>query len=385
MKEETRLVTAGRRPNEHNGAVNPPVQRASTFLFPDLETMRSGEAPFGYGRAGTVTHRCFEEGVRDLEGGFETRLAPSGLAALTSGILAFCQAGDHILVTDSAYDPVRAFCNRFLARFGVETEYYDPLIGADIAGLFRPNTKVVLAETPGSLTFEMQDVPAIAKATKAAGVRLLVDNTYGAGVLFKPLAVGADLSIQSATKYIIGHADAMAGVLTSGDAETAAAVRAALRQLGSFVSPDEAYAGQRGLRSLHTRLRQHEASALVVATWLQGRDEVAEMLHPALPETPGHDIWRRDFSGSNGLFSIVLKPASDAAVTAMLNGFELFGMGYSWGGFESLIIPARPDAFRSATQWRRDGPLLRLHIGLENPEDLIADLKLGFDRLNAAA
>jgi len=385
MKDDTKIIHSGRRPEAQGGAVNPPVQHASTILFPTVAELQEGDKNYGYGRHGVVTHRRFEEAVTALEGGVETRLASSGLGAVAIGLLAFLEAGDRVLMTDAAYAPGRSFCERFLKRFGVRTDYYDPMIGAGIADLICDKTKIVFAESPGSLTFEVQDIPALAEAAHARGARLLVDNTWSAGFFCKPLALGADVSIQAATKYIVGHADAMAGTLTSADAPAAEAIRAAVRQLGSYVAPDEAYLALRGLRTLPVRLRQHERNGLRLAKWLGARAEVARVLHPALPSTPGHEIWKRDFTGASGLFSIVLQPFSREAVAAMLDGLSLFGMGYSWGGYESLIVPSNPGTCRTATPWRENGPLLRLHIGLEDPEDLIADLDAGFERLRAAA
>ncbi|MEL7028876.1 MAG: cystathionine beta-lyase, partial [Pseudomonadota bacterium] len=372
MKKDTKLAHTGRAARTNGGGVNPAVEHASTLLFETVADLRHGGRNYGYGRYGSEVHRKFEECVCELEGGVETRLAPSGLAAVNAALIAFVEAGDHILVTDSAYDPVRSFCDRFLGRFGVTTEYYDPLIGEGLRDLMRPETKLVLAESPGSLTFEVQDLPALAKAAHAGGARLIVDNTWSAGYFLQPLALGADVSVQAGTKYLVGHADAMIGTLTSADAECAKAIRTALQQLGSYVAPDEVYLALRGVRTLSVRLRQHERNALEIAHWLEDRPEVDRVLHPALPGCPGHEIWKRDFSGSCGLFSALLKPAPEAAVAAMLDGMDLFGMGFSWGGYESLAIPSNPALCRTATKWPADGPLIRFHIGLEDTADLIA-------------
>jgi cystathionine beta-lyase len=294
--------------------------------------------------------------------------------------MAFLKAGDHLLMVDTTYQPTRRFCDTVLAGFGVETTYYDPM--ADVGPLIRPDTRVVFLESPGSLTFEVQDVPAAAAAARAAGAVSMIDNTWSAGLLFRPLEHGVDISIQAATKYIVGHSDVMLGVIITSEDAFLRTARAA-SMLGTSAAPDDCYLALRGLRTLSVRLARHQETALRVAQWLQGRPEVARVLHPALPDCPGHAIWKRDFTGSNGLLSIVLQEAPKRAVTAMLDGMKLFGMGYSWGGYESLIIPFDPGRARSATRWPGSGPCLRLHCGLEDAGDLVEDLEAGFERLNA--
>ncbi|MBM3566847.1 MAG: cystathionine beta-lyase, partial [Alphaproteobacteria bacterium] len=293
------------------------------------------------------------------------------------------KAGDHVLIPDAVYFPTRKLCNGLLAGWGVETTYYDPMIGGGIGRMIRPNTRLVFTESPGSLTFEVQDIPAIAEAARARGVPVAIDNTWSAGYYFQPFRHGVDISIQAATKFIAGHSDAMLGMIT---------VRAGLYQriketvvaTGVCAGAEECYLGLRGLRTLAARLPRHQETGLKIARWLKSRPEVARILHPALPECPGHDIWKRDFTGACGLFSVVFNDFPKAAVEAMLDGMELFGMGYSWGGYESLIIPVYPAKVRSATGWPHKGPTVRIHAGLEDPDDLIADLEAGLARLNAA-
>jgi cystathionine beta-lyase len=324
--------------------------------------------------------------VTALEGGHRGVAVSSGLAAVTVTFCAFLKAGDHLLVPDNVYGPTRVrACDGILARFGVETGYYDPLIGADITALMRPNTRLVYLESPGSLTFEVQDVPAIAAAARARGVLTVMDDTWSAGVFCKPLQHGVDIVVQSATKYIVGHADAMLGVVVTGTAEQFQAVKWTANALGNCAGPDDCYLGLRGIRTLTTRLGRHQETGLALARWLAQRPEVARVMHPALPDDPGHALWRRDFSGACGLFGVVLRDYPKAAVAAMLDGMKLFAMGFSWGGYESLIVPTYPAKLRTATEWRAPGPSLRLHAGLEDADDLIADLEQGFARLNAAA
>jgi cystathionine beta-lyase len=382
MREETKLIAAGRPHRRPHHPVNTPVERASTILFPTYDDFLEGSRNIVYGRLGTQTHRALEEAVNILEGGFETRLAPSGLAAVNLALLAFVENGDHVLVADCVYDPVRKFCDRFLRRFGVGVTYFDPLISADIASLFTPRTRAVLVESPGSLTFEVQDVPAIASVARARGVKVVADNTWAAGVAFKPLKAGADVSVQSATKYLAGHADCLIGTITSADEACAKAVFQTLLQLGSNVSADDAFLALRGLRTLKTRVARHEETAVKLAKWLAKRPEVDRVLHPALKSCPGHAVWKRDFTGSTGLFSIVLKPIGAPAIKSFFNALKLFGIGFSWGGFESLCVHVRPETARTAAPWRGQGPVFRVHAGLEDADDLIADLDRAFAALN---
>lgn len=384
MKEETKLVAAGRPHRRPSHPVNMPVERASTILFPTYDDFLEGGRNIAYGRLGTSTHRALEEAVNILEGGFETRLAPSGLQAVNASLLAFCQAGDHILVSDAVYDPVRKFCDRLLARFGVETTYYDPLIGEDIAPLIRERTKVILAESPGSLTFETQDLPALAAAASRTGARLVVDNTWAAGHFLKPLKLGAHVSVQSGTKYLGGHADLLIGTITSADEASAKAIFTALLQLGSNVSADDAFLALRGARTLAARLARHQETGLKLAKWLAKRAEIDRVLHPAFRSCPGHALWKRDFTGASGLFSAVFHPLPLPALKAFFNALKLFGMGFSWGGFESLAIHVHPENSRTAEPWTEEGPLVRFHAGLEDCDDLLADLERAFGAMAAA-
>jgi cystathionine beta-lyase len=384
MKDDTKLVVAGRPHRRPAHPVNTPVERASTILFPTYEDFLEGGRNISYGRLGTSTHRALEEAVNLIEGGFETRLAPSGLQAVNAALLAFVKAGDHILVTDSVYDPVRKFCDRFLARFGVETTYYDPLIGAGIGDLIRERTVLIHAESPGSLTFEVQDVPALAEAARRRGLKLIVDNTWAAGHFVKPLRLGADVSVQSGTKYLGGHADLLLGTISSADETSARIIFHALLQLGANVSADDAYLALRGVRTLSARLARHQDTGLQLAKHLAKRDEVRRVLHPAFKSCPGHAVFRRDFSGASGLFSVVLEPVAPRALEAFFNALKLFGMGFSWGGFESLCIHVRPETSRTAVPWTEEGPVLRIHAGLEDPEDLLADLDRAFNAMAAA-
>ncbi len=389
MKKDTVLIGAGRAPDKNHGVVNPPVYHASTITYPTLaaleETQRKrfDAGVTYYGRYGTPTHFALEEAVAAVEGGDRAVLFGSGKAALVAALTAFVKRGDHLLMVDTAYGPTRAFCDGFLTRFGVETTYYDPLIGAGIGALIRPDTKLVFVESPGSETFEVQDLPAIAEAAHAKGCVVMCDNTWASPLYCDPFALGADVSIQAATKYISGHSDAMLGVITT-TAEHHRAVRAAAFDLGAAAGPDDVYLAQRGMRTLSVRLQRHMETGLALAEWLQARPEVARVMHPALPDDPGHALWQRDFSGASGLFGLVLKPASRQALAAMLDDMDLFAMGYSWGGYESLIIPTKPHRHRTATTWSDDGPALRIHAGLEDVDDLVADLEAGLARLSAA-
>jgi cystathionine beta-lyase len=376
----TRLSHVGREPARQHGFVNTPIYRGSTVLFPTMAALDANDQPYTYGRTGTPTVKALEEAIAELEGGHRTWLTPSGLSAIATALLSFVSAGDEVLVVDSIYRPARRFCDNVLSRLGVKVTYYDPLIGAGIAKLITGKTKVVFAESPGSQTFEVQDIPAIAKAAHAAGAVLILDNTWATPLYFKSFDHGVDVSIQAATKYIVGHADAMLGAITASE-QVAPAVQRTHEDLGLCPGPEDVYLGLRGLRSLGVRLERHQKSALELARWLADRPEVARVIHPGLPGDPGHAIWKRDFTGASGLFSFVLKPVARDKVAAMLDGLSLFGMGYSWGGFESLILPFDPSAYRTATKWTAEGPAIRLHIGLEDVEDLKADFEAGFARL----
>ncbi|WGS17443.1 MULTISPECIES: cystathionine beta-lyase [unclassified Bradyrhizobium] len=381
----TRLVTAGRDTKAQKGFVNPPVFHGSTVLYPSAEDLHAHRAEFTYGRHGTPTTRALQDVLMALEGPqcAGVGLAPSGLAAISTTLLAVLKAGDHLLVCDNAYRPTRNFCNGILARYGVETTYFDSLIGGGIKALFKPNTRAVLVEAPGSQSFEMPDVPAIATVAHAHGALVIDDNTWATPLYHRSLDQGVDISMQAATKYIGGHSDIMFGTI-SANAKAWPLVSEAIRLLGVCAGPDDVYLALRGIRTLSARLAQHHRSGLEMARWLAARPEVARVLHPALETDPGHAIWKRDFTGASGLFSVVLKPVPQKAVDTMLNTLTLFGMGFSWGGFESLAIPFDCSEYRTATKWAPGGPTLRLHIGLEDVEDLKADLDRGFAALKAA-
>ncbi len=383
---ETRVVTAGRDPASYHGFVNPPVYHASTVLYPSAEDYVAHRARYQYGRRGTPTTEALELALQELEGSqcAGVALLPSGLAAISAALLSVVQAGDHLLVTDSAYGPTRNFCNQILSRLGVTVTYYDPLVGAAISGLMQENTRAVFLESPGSLSFEMQDVAAIAAAAHAKGALVLMDNTWASPLYFRALDHGVDLSIQAGTKYIGGHSDLMLGTVSANGA-TAARLKTTVGSSGWCVGPDDVYLGLRGLRTLAVRLDRHWRSGLAVARWLEQRAEVLHLLHPAMESHPGHALWKRDFTGASGLFSVVLKPVPQKAVYAFLDALELFGIGASWGGYESLAVPFDSTAVRSATRWQPGGPTVRFHIGLEAVEDLVADLERGFAALAAGA
>ena len=386
MKKETLITTLGRAPEEHCGVVNPPVYRASTILFPaleDFEGSEKGTYPLIYGRSGTPSTQALESALAQLDGDDYAILTSSGLAAIVTTLTSFLSAGDHLLAPDSIYGSMRKFCDYELKRFGVEITYYDPLIGGGIASLMKPNTKMVYCESPGSLTFEVQDIRAIAQAAHAGGAIVAADNTWATPLFLRACDLGVDVTIHSCTKYIGGHSDLVMGLLTTSK-KYYPQLRRTYRNLGCCPGSEEVYLAQRGLRTMATRLRQHQETGLQIAHWLKKRPEVLKVLHPAFPECPGHAVWKRDFSGSTGLFSVLLKPYPHKALAAMLDHMELFGMGFSWGGYESLIIPFNPER-TSTPSWTHKGVCLRIHAGLENPDDIIADLEAGFDRLNKAA
>ncbi|MBI5112113.1 MAG: cystathionine beta-lyase [Rhodovulum sp.] len=381
----TRLVLGGRRPDEHYGFVNTPVFHGSTVLYPTAGDYLGRRSRYKYARRGTPTSEALESALAGIEGDAcaGVALLPSGLAAISAALLAVLKAGDHLLVSDSAYDPTRTVCDTILTRWGIETTYYDPAIGAGIADLMRPDTRAVFVESPGSLSFEIQDIPAIAAAAHARDAVVLMDNTWATPLFFRALDHGVDLSIQSGTKYIGGHSDLMFGCVAA-NARTNKALRDTVFNMGLCVGPDDMNLAQRGLRTLAVRLAAHQEAALTVARWLEGRPEVLRVLHPALPSHPGHALWRRDFTGSSGLFSVVLRPVPPAAVEAFLDALTLFGIGASWGGYESLAIPFDCTPIRTATAWAPGGPTVRFHIGLEDPADLIADIDRGFAAMKMA-
>ena len=385
LKPDTRLTVGGRDPFAHHGYVNTPVYHASTLLYPTAEDYLAHRGRYSYGRRGTPTSEALENAIRDLEGPAcaGVALLPSGLAAISAALLSVLNAGDHVLVTDSVYGPTRRFCDTVLSRLGITTSYYDPLIGAGISQLMQPNTRAVFTESPGSLSFEIQDIPAIAAAAHDRGAAVLMDNTWAGPLYFPALEKGVDLSIISGTKYIGGHSDLMLGAV-SANAATCARLKDTVYTMGLCVGPDDMNLGLRGLRTMGVRLARAQESGLTVARWFEQRPEVLRVLHPALPSNPGHAIWKRDFSGACGLFSIVLHPVPEKAVNAFLNALTLYGMGASWGGYESLVIPFDCSNVRTATRWTPGGPAMRFHIGLEDVSDLIADLERGFAALAAA-
>jgi cysteine-S-conjugate beta-lyase len=385
-RKATQVVHLGRDPRRFLGAVNTPVFRASTILFSDLaelERAARGEHPgISYGLHGLPTVTDLQSAMAALEGGFAALAVPSGLTATTLPLLALASPGDHVLVTDVVYGPTRRFCENHLKRLGVEVSYYDPLAGAALEREFRPNTRLVFAESPGSLTFEVQDVSAIAAVAHARGAQVVLDNTWATPLGFRAFDHGVDVAVHAATKYIGGHSDVLLGVIVA-NAATHPALHRIWTDMGIAASSDDCFLGLRGLRTLAARLAQHQASALKIAGWLRSRPEVAEVLYPALPDARGHALWKRDFTAASGLFGVILRAVPRERIARMLNGMRLFGMGWSWGGFESLMIPTYPDRARTVTTWRAEGPTLRLHIGLEDPDDLIADLEEGFARLAA--
>lgn len=390
MHKNTKLIDAGRAKKYTGYAVNPPLVRASTIVFDTFSELkqatlqRGNRVPF-YGRRGTDTHFALQEAICELEGGAGCALYPCGAAAVSGALLAFLQSGDHLLMVDSVYEPTRALCDKLLKGFGIETTYYDPLLGAGIAGLIQANTKVIFLESPGSLTFEMQDIPAICAVAQQHKIVTMLDNTWASPILCQPFALGVDISIQAATKYIVGHSDVMLGT-ASANQKHWPKLREHSYLMGYCASADDAYTALRGLRTLAVRLQQHEQSALTIANWLQQRPEVETVLHPALPSHPGHAIFQRDFSGSNGLFSFVLKQGNQQQVEAFIEGMRHFKMGFSWGGYESLITATlQLQKLRTASSWPYSGPLIRLHIGLEHVDDLLADLTDAFQRFAQAS
>jgi len=381
----TEVVHLGREPARHLGAINTPVYRASTILFEsvaDYEASQRGQSKsLNYGLRGLPTVTDLQAAVATLEGGHAALAVPSGLAATTFPLLALTSAGDHVLVTDSVYGPTRRFCNNHLTRLGIEVSYYDPLIGSGIEREMRPNTRAVFLESPGSLSFEVQDVSAIAAVAHAHGALVLLDNTWATPLNFRAFDHGVDVSLHAGTKYLGGHSDLLIGLIV-GNKASFPRLHRLWTDTGVTASSDDCFLALRGLRTLAVRLDRHQASALRIAQWLREREEVAEVVYPALPGARGHELWKRDFSGACGLFGVVLKPAPKVRVDAMLDGLRWFKLGVSWGGFESLILPIN-DAVRSATRWAPGGPYIRLHVGLEDPDDLIDDLAGGLARLRA--
>ena len=390
MKKDTLITVAGRNPEANFGVVNPPVYHASTITFSSLEDFRTrDQAPYGqipqYGRSGTPTQFAFEEAITALHGGNNTVAYPSGLAALAGAAMAFLENGDHVLMSDSVYGPSRVrVSGTMLARAGIETTFYDPSIGGRIGDLIRPNTKVIFMESPGSLSFEMMDIPAITAVAQENEIITMVDNTWSSPYFCQPISLGVDVVCEASTKYVVGHSDVMMGTVTVSNEEQFRQLKGVANSLGYHAAPDDCYLALRGLRTLAVRLPRHQENALKVATWLQGHREIAEVLYPALPDHPGHEIWKRDHSGASGLFSVVMARGDWTAGAAMIDGLERFGLGASWGGYESLVLPAHPEKVRTASPWPHKHPAIRLHIGLEDTDDLIEDLEAGLARYASA-
>ena len=387
-RKATQVGHLGRAPRKFMGAVNTPVFRATTMLFEsvaDLDAAVRGEYDgIGYGLHGLPTVTDLQAAIAALEGGHAALAVPSGLTATTLPLLALANPGDHVLVTDSVYGPTRRFCELHLKRLGVDVSFYDPLLGADIAREFRPNTRIVFVESPGSLTFDVQDVPAIAKVAHSRNALVIMDNSWATPLNFRAFDFGVDVSVHAATKYIGGHSDVLLGLIVCSEA-TFPRLHRLWTDMGVTASSDDCFLGLRGLRTLVTRLARQQASAIKVAEWLRTRPEVNEVIYPALPGSRGHELWKRDFAGATSLFGIVLNPVAKVRIDAMLDGMRLFGMGWSWGGFESLIIPIYPERARTVSHWEAGGPSLRIYVGLEDPDDLIADLAEGLARLEGQA
>ncbi|MDZ4375604.1 MAG: cystathionine beta-lyase [Phenylobacterium sp.] len=386
MSDETRLIHAGAPPEALARTVGPPIQKGSTVLLPNAAALYDDANHLTYGRAGLAAQTCLQDALAELEGAEAVCLYPSGIAAISGAMLALLKAGDAVLVVDNVYKPVRRFCDHVLTRFGVEVSYVAPRTPPDdlVAGA-ASNVRLILLESPGSLSFEMQDVPAIARLARERGILTAIDNTWAAGLLFKPLAHGVDVSIQALTKYAGGHSDVFMGSAAARDPAIARRLGDGINHMGWAVSGEDAYAILRGLRTLPLRMAHHGASGLTVAAWLRDQPEVAQVLHPALPGAPDHELWARDFTGTCGLFGAVMRPAPDAAVDAFLDALRLFGLGFSWGGFESLAISCDPQLKVRKIARDYDGPLIRLHVGLEATDDLIADLRTGLDAFSARA
>lgn len=371
---QTLLTHGGIRPDQHHGFVNVPVYRGSTVVFPSAKAFREGRQQYQYGRWGNPSTEALASALQTLEGAEGTVLCPSGLAACSTAILAVMEAGDHILIPDSVYAPVRALCDSIKDRFNFEVTYYDPALGSDIKGLLQPNTKVIYTESPGSLTMEVQDIPAIVKVANAHGAFTIADNTWATPLLFPAIEHGIDLSVMAATKYIVGHSDAMLGTI-SASPRAWNKLKAFHKLTGAFASPDDVTLALRGLRTLDVRLERHQKNATAVGKWLEQRPEIKSVHYPALKSHPQHSLWKRDFKGASGLLSFVTHEAPQEAADRLIDSLKLFAIGYSWGGFESLVLPTTPQSIRTAKPWTERGHLIRLHIGLESAEDLIEDLE----------
>lgn len=382
-KEETKLVHLGRDPQAYYGVANLPVSRVSTIMYPSLAAYEDKNHKFRYGRVGNPMSEAFETAMAEIEGGYHAITASSGLAAITTTLQAFLSTGDHILLSDSIYPPTRIFCDDVLKRMGIEIEYYDPKIGTKISKKIRGNTSVIYMESPGSATFDILDVPAIVEVAKKRGIKTILDNSWSGGILFKPILHGVNISVQSATKYVGGHSDVSLGVSVADTEENYKVLKRCAVNLGTCAGADELWLALRGLRTIGVRIKQNAENAMKVALWLKEQKEIDKVFYPALPDDPNHSLWKRDFIGANGLITIILKPSSKNAVEEFVDGLKLFPIGSSWGGYESLLQPQYLKTCRSAVPWKEEGACLRLQIGLENPEDLIEDLRLGLERFSS--
>lgn len=380
LQFDTLLAHAGRDPSRHSGAVNTPVYRASTILFENLAALESKEsARLRYGRRGTPTTHALEDAICALENADRALIAPSGVSAISVILMAYADPGAHYLISDSSYGPTRKFCEFTLKKYGIEATYYDPAIGADIEKLIRPETRLIWMESPGSQTFEVQDVPAITQVAQRHGIVTAIDNTWSGGYFFRPLDLGVSISLQAGTKYISGHSDLMMGTIACREEEYDR-LRETYLRFGVCIGSDDAFLAMRGLRTLGVRMKQHHTNGLIVANWLQEQEEVIKVMHPALPDDPGHKLWKAQFTGASGLFGFVMKQVNHDALKRMFDGLHLFGMGSSWGGYESLLVPTNPAVYRTATNWQPEGQTVRIHVGLEDPADLISELRQSFNR-----